>query len=45
MRLIEEFFQTADASGLDAGCLEDVERPPFFIQPSGPRSAPSGEGS
>jgi pimeloyl-ACP methyl ester carboxylesterase len=45
MRLIEQFFQTADASALDATCLDDIDRPPFFIQPSGPRSAPSSGGS
>lgn len=45
MRLIEQFLEAADASGLDPACLDDVDRPPFFIQPSGPRSVPSSGGS
>ena len=36
MRLIEQFLETADASKLDASCLEESKRPPFFVRPSGP---------
>jgi len=36
MRLIEEFIESADAQSLDASCLGDIKRPPFFVRPSGP---------
>jgi pimeloyl-ACP methyl ester carboxylesterase len=35
-RLIAEFLETADASSLDARCLDDASRPPFFLTPAGP---------
>jgi pimeloyl-ACP methyl ester carboxylesterase len=45
MRLIEQFLETADASKLDASCLEEGKRPPFFVRPSGPDAGPREGGS
>jgi pimeloyl-ACP methyl ester carboxylesterase len=36
VRLIEDFLERASADGLDAKCLADVKRPPFFLTPAGP---------
>jgi pimeloyl-ACP methyl ester carboxylesterase len=35
-RLLADFFQHASAQALDAGCLERLSRPPFFIDFAGP---------
>lgn len=37
--LVAEFFANADAEALDASCYEDLERPPVFLSPAGPRTA------
>ena len=34
--LIAEFLELADASALDASCLEGIERPTFFVDVAGP---------
>ena len=34
--LIAEFLDTTDARGLEASCVEDVERPPFTLGYAGP---------
>jgi pimeloyl-ACP methyl ester carboxylesterase len=36
VRLIQEFLDRGTADGLDATCLKDVKRPPFFLTPAGP---------
>jgi pimeloyl-ACP methyl ester carboxylesterase len=41
--LIGQFFDAADASGLDADCLGGLTRPPFWRSATGPGSAPSPE--
>lgn len=35
--LIADFIAAADASGLDAACLEEPRRPPFLVGPQGPQ--------
>jgi pimeloyl-ACP methyl ester carboxylesterase len=35
-RLIQQFIEQGSADGLDASCLESLERPPFFLAPAGP---------
>lgn len=35
-RLMQEFVDTADAGGLDAGCLDDLPPMPFFLSFQGP---------
>jgi pimeloyl-ACP methyl ester carboxylesterase len=39
--IIAEFIDRADAAGLDASCLERPARPPFFLTPAGPVTAPA----
>ena len=34
--LLEEFVETADAAALDASCLDELRRPPFFLTPAAP---------
>ena len=34
--LIAEFFEAGSADDLDSRCVEGMERPPFFVTPSGP---------
>jgi hypothetical protein len=36
MRVVEAFIETADAGAVDAGCLDVLKRPPFFVTPAGP---------
>jgi hypothetical protein len=36
LRLYEQFLETRDARALDATCLQQVKRPPFFLTPAGP---------
>lgn len=36
MRLVDEFINAADASELDADCLQKLERPSFFLSKTGP---------
>ena len=36
-RLVRDFVAAADASGLDASCLDGRRRPPFFLDAAGPR--------
>lgn len=43
MRLIDEFLETADASSLDAQCLNSLERPSFFKSKTGPVVLAEGE--
>jgi pimeloyl-ACP methyl ester carboxylesterase len=41
MRILTEFVRTAAFDGLDTGCLDVLERPPFFLTPAGPDPAGS----
>jgi pimeloyl-ACP methyl ester carboxylesterase len=43
MRLIGQFLDAGTAASLDTSCVDQVERPPFFLGPSGPD--PLGGGS
>jgi pimeloyl-ACP methyl ester carboxylesterase len=36
VRVIEEFLEEGSATQLDTSCLTEPQRPPFFLQPSGP---------
>ena len=45
MRLVHDFLESADARGLNPGCLNDVRRPPFFLTPSGPDPSPAVGGA
>ena len=38
-RLVREFLDNANAGELDAGCVEQVRRPPFFVNNVGPQNA------
>jgi hypothetical protein len=42
-RLIREFVDQADAQSLDAACVEQIHRPPFFVNNVGPRNGESIE--
>jgi pimeloyl-ACP methyl ester carboxylesterase len=44
-RLIADFIERADPEDLDTGCLETATRPPFFLTPAGPASAPARAGA
>jgi pimeloyl-ACP methyl ester carboxylesterase len=35
-KLIKEFIDQGSAAALDAGCINSVRRPPFFVTPAGP---------
>ncbi|HEU0124374.1 MAG TPA: alpha/beta hydrolase [Bryobacteraceae bacterium] len=35
-KLTAQFIKDGNASGLDAACIDKVQRPPFFLGPSGP---------
>ena len=37
-RLVREFLDNANAGELDAGCVEQVRRPPFFVNNVGPQN-------
>ncbi len=37
-RLVGEFLDNANAAELDAGCVEQVRRPPFFVNNVGPQT-------
>ena len=37
-RLVRQFLDNANAGELDAGCVEQVRRPPFFVNNVGPRN-------
>ena len=37
-RLVREFLDNANAGELDAGCVEQVRRPPFFVNNVGPQT-------
>ena len=39
MRILQTFIETAAFDTLDTGCLEVLERPPFFLSPAGPDPA------
>ena len=39
-RLIEEFFTTAEAESLDAGCMDELSRPTFLVSPVAGFEAP-----
>lgn len=34
--LIETFLGDADASAIDAACVQELKRPPFFVTHGGP---------
>ena len=36
LKLIDQFLSDGSAAKLDTGCVNKVERPPFFLGPSGP---------
>ena len=36
MKLMAQFLNEGSAANLDAGCVAQVTRPPFFLGPSGP---------
>ncbi len=36
IRLIGRFYETADPASVDPSCLDDLTRPPFFVNPTGP---------
>jgi pimeloyl-ACP methyl ester carboxylesterase len=36
MKLMAQFLNDGSASKLDAGCVREVKRPPFFLGPAGP---------
>ncbi|HYL76731.1 MAG TPA: alpha/beta hydrolase [Bryobacteraceae bacterium] len=36
MKLMAQFLNEGSAANLDAGCVAQVKRPPFFLGPSGP---------
>jgi len=36
-RLVNQFIDEGTAENLDANCIEQLRRPPFFITPAGPR--------
>lgn len=36
-RLLEAFVDAGSADGLDTGCVEALQRPPFFLSPAGPQ--------
>jgi pimeloyl-ACP methyl ester carboxylesterase len=38
-RIVTEFIEKGDASGLDTGCVRGVRRPGFFLTPAGPEPA------
>lgn len=39
--LIADFVAAGAAEGLDAGCVEDIAPPGFFLNPNGPAAAPT----
>ena len=41
MRILTAFVSAAAFDGLDTGCLDALERPPFFLTPAGPDPAGS----
>ena len=43
--LVGTFLDTADPAGLDAGCLDSLDRPPFWLSGTGPEKPPRGPGS
>jgi pimeloyl-ACP methyl ester carboxylesterase len=36
-RIMDEFLKTASVTGLDVGCVQSVQPPPFFLDFSGPK--------
>jgi len=36
-RLANRFIANGSVEGLDASCVQDIEPPPFFVSPTGPR--------
>jgi pimeloyl-ACP methyl ester carboxylesterase len=45
VRLIHQFVESANAVGLDTGCLQAIRRPPFFLTPAGPDPAGTKAGA
>jgi hypothetical protein len=37
-RLVSRFLDEGSAANLDAKCIEQISRPPFFVSSTGPRA-------
>jgi pimeloyl-ACP methyl ester carboxylesterase len=37
INIFKDFIETASTQGLDTGCVENIQPPPFFVDFSGPR--------
>jgi hypothetical protein len=43
MRIIHSFISLGTTDGLDASCVANVRRPPFFVTPAGPATDKSSD--